>query len=136
MRHAGSYRGAKRNAVRAARKDQLEHKRRSQWVGEPMDRFEMKEDGAYEARKKLAQWAANGAQVTDEEVADANARAKKITADDVDAALEKALTHWQHELMRTDPMALSPIFAARARSLGWAEGVEFVEEPYGRRQDV
>ncbi len=120
MRHASTYRGAKRNAVRNARAAQLEQKR----------------DAAYEARKRLGQWAANGAKVSEKELADANARAKKITADDVDAALEKALTHWQHELLRTDPMALSPIFAARARALGWAEGVEFVEEPYGRRQDV
>ena len=44
------------------------------------------------------------------------------------AALEKALTKWQHVDKRSDPMPMSKVFAARARALGWAEGVEFQEE--------
>lgn len=102
-----------------------------------------------EARRKLATWAANGGrqtaispQASDEELEALNAKAnispaqeeaavqaaKKITVEDVDAALEKALTKWQHVDKRTDPMPMSKVFAARARALGWAEGVEFQEE--------
>jgi hypothetical protein len=105
-----------------------------------------------EARRKLAVWAAAGGRKTaispqadDEELAALNAKsttdiftpeqeekaveiAKKITTDDVDAALEKTLTNWQHSMHRVDPMPLSKVFAARARQLGWAEGVEFYEE--------
>ncbi len=101
------------------------------------------------ARRKLATWAANGGretaispQATDEELEALNAKAnitpeqeaaavqaaKKITPEDVDAALEKALTKWQYVDKRVDPMPLSKLFAARARALGWAEGVEFQEE--------
>lgn len=104
-----------------------------------------------EARRKLATWAAQGGRVTavspqaaDEELDALNAAsprnlspeeeaaavqaAKKITPEDIDAALEKALTRWQYEQKRVDPMPLSKLFAARARALGWAEGVEFYEE--------
>lgn len=104
---------------------------------------------AAEARRKLAVWAAQGGrktaispQATDEELEALNAKAnippeqaaaaveaaKKITVEDVDAALEKALTNWQHVQKRVDPMPLSKVFAARARALGWSEDVEFYEE--------
>jgi hypothetical protein len=52
---------------------------------------------------------------------------KKLTVEDVDKAMEKVLTAWQgagHE----GPIPLNPMFAARARGLGWVEKVEFVEE--------
>jgi len=107
--------------------------------------------GNAEARKRLAVWAAQGGRktavspaVADEELDALNAAsprsippeeeaaaveaAKKITPEDVDAALEKALTNWQYTMKRVDPMPLSKLFAARARQLGWAEGVEFYEE--------
>jgi hypothetical protein len=105
--------------------------------------------GNAEARRRLAVWAAQGGretaispQATDEELEALNAKAnispeqeaaavqaaKKITVEDVDAALEKALTNWQHTQKRVDPMPLSKVFAARARALGWSEGVEFYQE--------
>lgn len=101
-----------------------------------------------QARRRLAEWAKNGGRatamspaVTQAELDAMNAQqpitqvqadaaaeqAKKLTPEDIDAALEKALTRWQYEAKRTDPMPLSRLFAARARQLGWAEGVEFVE---------
>lgn len=107
---------------------------------------------AAEARRKLAAWAANGGRVTaispavsDEELQGINAAsprnhiapeqeaaaveaAKKISAEDVDKALERALDNWHHTMRRVDPMPLSRLMAARARALGWSEGVEFYEE--------
>lgn len=104
---------------------------------------------ALEARRRLAEWAKNGGretavspavtqaeldamnanqQPTLAQVAAATEAAKKLTPEDVDKALEKALTKWQHEAKRTDPMPLSKFFAARARQIGWIEGVEFMEE--------
>lgn len=98
-----------------------------------------------EARKALGIWARNGGrttavspavtqaeldamnkppELTDEQIADA---AKKLTAADIDKALEATLTRWQAE-GRREPLPLSPLFAARARQLGWAENVEFAEE--------
>lgn len=64
------------------------------------------------------------ADVTVEQATEA---AKKITAADVDKALETALSVWQ-TAGREDPLPLSKLFAARARQLGWVENVEFVEE--------
>lgn len=108
--------------------------------------------GAAEARKKLAQWAAMGGRIaaigpaaSDEELealnraspreaiapeqeAAAVEAAKKITPEDVDKALEKALDNWHYQMKRVDPMPLSRMMAARARALGWSEGVEFYEE--------
>lgn len=104
-----------------------------------------------QARRALSLWAAMGGRrsaispaVADEELEALNAAsprnlspeekeaavqaAKKITPEDIDAALEKALTRWQHVEHRVDPMPLSRLFAARARALGWTEGVEFYEE--------
>lgn len=52
--------------------------------------------------------------------------AKKITIEDVDKALETALTNWQ-KAQHKEPLPLSKLFAARARQLGWVEDVEFVE---------
>jgi hypothetical protein len=52
--------------------------------------------------------------------------AKKITVDDVDKALEQALTRHQ-AAGNVNPLPLNSMFAARARSLGWVENVEFVE---------
>lgn len=60
-------------------------------------------------------------------VEQATAAAKKLTVEDVDKALEKALTGWQGA-GREGPMPLSPMFAARARQLLWVEGVEFIEK--------
>lgn len=60
-------------------------------------------------------------------VEQATAAAKKITVDDVDKAMESALSAW-HNAKREDPLPLSKMFAARARQLGWVENVEFVEE--------
>lgn len=64
------------------------------------------------------------ADATVEQATDA---AKKLTIEDVDKALEKALTSWQGS-GREGPMPLSKLFAARARQLLWVEGVEFAEE--------
>lgn len=98
-----------------------------------------------EARRRLAIWAANGGratalspaatqaeldamnkppELTDEQIAEA---AQKLTAADIDKALEATLTKWQ-AAGRREPLPLSKLFAARARQLGWAEDVEFVEE--------
>lgn len=60
-------------------------------------------------------------------VEQATAAAKKLTMEDVDKALEQALSGWQGT-GQEDPMPLSKLFAARARQLLWVEGVEFVEE--------
>lgn len=104
-------------------------------------------DDPGEARRKLAVWAAQGGratavspmvdqaeldainsksppQLTDEELAIA---AKKLTPEDIDKALEATLNSW-HKSGRVDPLPLSRLFAARARHLGWVEGVEFIEE--------
>lgn len=96
------------------------------------------------ARESLAIWARNGGRVTAvspaataDDLAAMNTpvptteqaveAAKKITPEDVDKALEAALSNWQKE-RREGPLPLSRLFAARARTLGWVEGVEFVEE--------
>jgi hypothetical protein len=102
------------------------------------------------ARKKLAIWAANGGRetaltppISDPALERMNAatveHALKTTPPEVpiepiapatvEAAVEatKKLTAWQsagHE----GPIPLNPMFAARARGLGWVEKVEFVEE--------
>lgn len=171
MRSASSYRGAKKRAARERGVEFHkfnEHFQRSRhFAAAQMERAALNAtpDAARkalevlgeqalspaEARRKLAQWAANGGRATaispqaaDEELEALNAAsprnlspeeeqaavqaAKKITPEDIDAALEKALTRWQHEQKRVDPMPLSKLFAARARSLGWSEGVEFYEE--------
>lgn len=101
-----------------------------------------------EARKRLAVWASNGGRatvtspaidqaeldemnkakpLTPEETESAVEATKKLTVEDIDKALEKALSRWQ-EAGNVTPMPLSKIFAARARQLGWAEDVEFEEE--------
>lgn len=106
------------------------------------------------ARKALAIWAANGGRATavsqpatpaalaamnDQGLQDhldsakpvdpekAAEAAKKITAADVDKALEAALSGW-HSAGNEGPLPLSRLFAIRARTLGWVENVEFVEE--------
>lgn len=98
---------------------------------------------AAEARRKLGIWAANGGRTTavspaieQEELDAMNAAsaakideetvAKKLTLEDIDKALEQALTNWQAG-GNAEPMELSKPFAARARQLGWVEDVEFVE---------
>lgn len=60
-------------------------------------------------------------------VEQATAAAKKLTVEDVDKAMEAALSVW-HGAKREDPLPLNKMFAARARQLGWVENVEFVEE--------
>jgi hypothetical protein len=98
-----------------------------------------------DARKALGIWARNGGratalspaitqaeldamnkppELTDEQIADA---AKKLTAEDIDKALEATLSKWQADRHR-EPLPLSKLFAARARQLGWVEDVEFAEE--------
>lgn len=52
---------------------------------------------------------------------------KKLTIEDVDRAMEAALSTWQGA-KREDPLPLNKMFAARARQLGWVENVEFAEE--------
>lgn len=98
-----------------------------------------------EARRKLGLWAASGGRKTPSSPAldqseldamnEAAAKAepmpeeqvaKKVTLEDIDKALEKALTAWQTN-GHVDPMELSAPFAARARQIGWVEGVEFAE---------
>lgn len=60
-------------------------------------------------------------------VEQATAAAKKLTVEDVDKALETALSVWQTG-GQEGPLPLSKLFAARARQLLWVEGVEFEEE--------
>lgn len=108
------------------------------------------------ARQALGIWAANGGRLTavhqpadlkamnaaavrleplgpkEHEVAEAEAvaaveKAAKLTAADIDKALESALTNWQLA-QKQEPLPLSRVFAVRARMLGWVENVEFVEE--------
>lgn len=101
------------------------------------------------ARKKLAIWAANGGRETaisppsdlvslnalslkpapapEATVEQATKAAAKLTAADVDRAMEAALSKHQASGAR-EPLVLSRLFAARARLLGWVEDVEFVEE--------
>lgn len=94
-----------------------------------------------DAWRKLAIWAANGGRATAVSPAIEQAEldemnkaipvseeviAKKLTLEDIDKALEEALTKWQGA-GHTDPLTLSKPFAARARQIGWVEGVEFVE---------
>lgn len=112
-------------------------------------------DDAAEARKKLAIWAASGGRATavsapatpaaiaamnDQGLQDALdkdkpvdpekaiAAAKKLTVEDIDRAMELALSAHQRA-GHVDPLPLNATFAARARALLWVEGVEFVEEP-------
>lgn len=65
------------------------------------------------------------------EVDKAKQAAAKLTAADVDKALEAALSGWQGA-GQEGPMPLSKLFAARARQLGWVEDVEFVEKNESR----
>jgi hypothetical protein len=95
-----------------------------------------------EARKKLAVWAAQGGRetavspaITEAELDAINPpppiteedAAKKVTISDIDKALENALSKWQSG-GHVEPLPLSRIFAARARQIGWVEGVEFEED--------
>lgn len=59
-------------------------------------------------------------------VEQATTAAKKLTIEDVDLALEAALTNW-HKAGEQGPLPMSKLFAARARQLNWVEDVEFVE---------
>lgn len=140
MRTASSYRGAKRRAAREAKvpfAQYNEHYERSRhYAAAEMERAE--------ARKQLALWAASGGRETSVSPAVSNAEldamnasklqdiperetAEKIKIEDIDKALENTLTKWQAE-GHTDPLPLSKLFAARARQLGWIEGVEFAED--------
>lgn len=64
---------------------------------------------------------------SDATVEQATEAAKKLTVEDVDKALEAALSGWQ-AADHAEPLPLSKLFAARARQLLWVEGVEFAEE--------
>jgi hypothetical protein len=59
-------------------------------------------------------------------IKEAAAQASKLTIEDVDKAMEAALTRHQ-KAGGEAPLELSPTFAARARHLGWVENVEFKE---------
>lgn len=133
MRTASSYRGAKKRAARQAKVPFAqfnEHYERSRHFAAA------EQERAAEARKRLGLWAAS-AKPTDAELAAMNDRkleplgekeaATKITIEDIDKALENTLSNWQAE-GRTEPLPLSKLFAARARQLGWIEGVEFTED--------
>lgn len=65
--------------------------------------------------------------VTPEQKEVAVDKAAKLTAADIDKALESALSTWQ-AAQKQEPLPLSRVFAVRARMLGWVENVEFVEE--------
>lgn len=102
-----------------------------------------------QATEKLAIWARNGGRETavsppddlavmnrgeplgpkEHEISEQQAEeaAKKITTEDVDKAMESALSKWQAD-RNEGPMPLTKIFAARARALGWVEDAEFYEE--------
>ena len=67
-----------------------------------------------------------GGTVIDPAAAVAVQKAKELTIEDVDNALENLLTQW-HAGGNATPLPLSRQFAARARFLGWVEGVEFDE---------
>lgn len=60
-------------------------------------------------------------------VEQATVAATKLTIADIDKAMEAALSRWQ-AAKREDPLPLNKMFSARARQLGWVEGVEFAEE--------
>lgn len=106
-----------------------------------------------EARKRLAIWARNGGRETpvsqpatpaaiaamnDQGLQDALnkdkpidpekavAAAKGLTVEDIDRAMENALS-LHHKLGSEQPLPLNKAFADRARALHWIEGVEFVE---------
>lgn len=106
-----------------------------------------------EARKRLAIWAKNGGRETpvsqpatpaaiaamnDPGLQDALDKdkpvdpekaveaAKKITIEDIDRAMEKALSAHQ-KAGNVGPLPLNKAFADRARALHWVEGVEFEE---------
>lgn len=56
----------------------------------------------------------------------ATAEAKKITVQDVDEAMERALT--KHQASGASyPLPLNRAFSIRARLMGWIENVEFME---------
>lgn len=120
MRSAESYRAAKRLSKKALR--------RQQKAARP---------ASAAATRVLGTWAAKGGTLTAGERAavEAHARAatkeaERLTVTDVDKAMENALTAHQ-TAGRSDPLGLSPPFAARARALGWVENVEFMEEKAG-----
>lgn len=146
MRSASSYRGAKKKAAREAGVPFgrfNEHYQRSRhFAAAELERkaLQMTPEGA---RETLAVWARNGGRATavspaaaTEELEAMNAASKpqlteeeaaaKITVEDIDKALENTLTKWQTDLHQ-EPLPLSRLFAARARALGWVEGVEFEE---------
>lgn len=157
MRTASSYRGAKKAAAKEAgvpfSKFNEHYQRSRAYAASELERRALNmTPGA--AQKALAIWAANGGRATavssaatpaaiaainDQGLQDALdadnpvnvekavAAAKKLTAEDIDRAMEKALSAHQ-KAGHVEPLPLNPLFAARARSLHWVEGVEFVEE--------
>lgn len=150
MRSASSYRGAKKKAARAAGVPFgafNDHYQRSRvFAAVELERKALAASPEA-ARRVLGIWAGTGGRVTAVSPAATNAdleamnvqsvteispkaaeaAAKKITAGDVDKAMEAALTRWQAE-RRQGPLPLSALFAARARALGWVEHVEFEED--------
>jgi len=148
MRSASSYRAAKKKAAREKGVPFAvynEHYARSRvHAAIELEQQALSATPAA-ARKALAIWAANGGRATavspaisDAELDALNANkpiteeqaiegAKKLTAADVDKALEATLSTWQ-KAGNVGPLPLSIVFAARARQLLWVEGVEFIEE--------
>lgn len=156
MRSAGSYRGAKKKAAREAGvpfSKFNEHYARSRVHAAVQLEQKALRATPEAARRALAVWAANGGRATavsppatpaaivamnDQGLQDhldrnkpvdpekAVEAAKKLTAADIDKALEATLSTWQG-VGNEGPLPLSRIFAARARALGWVEDVEFSE---------
>lgn len=148
MRSASSYRGAKKAAAREASvpfSKFNEHYAKSRVFAANQLMAKAINATPNAATKALAVWAANGGRatavspaVTERELEAMNKpepvppeqavkAAAKLTVEDVDKALEAALSKWQAD-RHEDPLPLSKLFAARARQLGWVENVEFVED--------
>lgn len=135
MRPGGSYRSQRKKAAREAGIS-------LQQLNANIDRnIREQEQASADARQRLGIWARNGGRDTavspaiqNEQIAAMNAMAggeaaiaEKIKLEDIDKAMERLLSKWQED-QNVDPLPLSKLFAARARQLGWVEGVEFAED--------
>lgn len=106
MRKASSYRAAKRAGK----------KQKARVASPPVE---------FHGMKVVEDQSVNPASATFLKIKEQEA-CRKVSVADVDKAMEKALTnHWARG--GSAPLELSRPFAARARALGWLEGVEFKE---------
>lgn len=147
MRSASSYRGARKEAAKSVGIPLAKYNAAFAVAARAAESVPAPE-AQDAARKKLALWAANGGRETaisapmPAEALDrlnqshrnapdvgpvAEPTVPRITVEDVDKALEAALSGWQ-STGQEGPLPLSKLFAARARQLLWVEGVEFEEE--------